>query len=660
MEKQLESELNELMTKNPKKFNDLMEKAANTYKAKFNKDIFFQTKENVQMLDGTSPYHYFKSLDLIEQWMQQCIDEIRIFIKPICYPLFVYLYLELIQKDNWNDAKIFFNNYKDKYPAFKNEIDSLGTLKPPFNKNLPIVYNYLKNKVHIFIPRTTFNFFIHFLNTNRLILILDILNTYFERSNILSKVSQNNTEEEKNKIIILNNDSEQIETINSRTPIYYNKINKDMADNINKGKGRGKGEKSILSKIIIPFPEQLNDFVNADVPNLKLNKTNPPTIGCFTVLNTNNKLNCADMTNDGGIIACGFKNGEIMIWVLDKNINIEITKKNIRELEEYRNIDFATFIKNQNQKQNKEQNQNNQNIKNSQNLKNEEENKEKPNPEFVYECITSRHRKFSLYGHTESIFSISISSNNDNIISGSYDTTIRLWNLHTKTCIAIFKGHFSPILSVKFSPLSHYFASGGCDKTARLWSINSNGPLRIFIGHLSDVEIVKFHPNSLYLITSSNDKTIRLWSIKSGDCVRIFVNYSKVNSYVDCLCFSSSGKLLCVGVYKGIIIYDLVKMGDPVSIVTNLTNKSITSISFDNDDNVIVCCTEDYKVNFYDIDSILNSEDNLEIDNEKEKKVEMIYSYMTKKTTILETKFTNSNIMLMLGRFDDNDPKIFT
>ena len=101
-------------------------------------------------------------------------------------------------------------------------------------------------------------------------------------------------------------------------------------------------------------------------------------------------------------------------------------------------------------------------------------------------------------------------------------------------------------------------------------------------------------------------------------------------------------------------------MGDPVSIVNNLTEKSLTSISFDNDDNVIVCTTEDYKVNFYDVDSILNSEDNLEIDNEKEKKVEMIYSYMTKKTTILETKFTNSNIMLMLGRFDDNDPKIFT
>jgi hypothetical protein len=100
-------------------------------------------------------------------------------------------------------------------------------------------------------------------------------------------------------------------------------------------------------------------------------------------------------------------------------------------------------------------------------------------------------------------------------------------------------------------------------------------------------------------------------------------------------------------------------MGDPVSIISNLTNKSITSISFDNDDNVIICCTEDYKVNFYDIDSILNIEDNLRINNEQDKKVELIYSYFTKKTTILQIKFTNTNIMLMAGRFDDNDPKIF-
>ena len=42
-----------------------------------------------------------------------------------------------------------------------------------------------------------------------------------------------------------------------------------------------------------------------------------------------------------------------------------------------------------------------------------------------------------------------------------------------------------------------------------------------------------------------------------------------------------------------------------------------------------------------------------------ENKIELISQYFTKKTTILVTKFTPMNILILLGRFDDNDPKIF-
>jgi WD40 repeat protein len=74
--------------------------------------------------------------------------------------------------------------------------------------------------------------------------------------------------------------------------------------------------------------------------------------------------------------------------------------------------------------------------------------------EAVFEQITRRNRKLKLLGHTDSIFSISISPDKKYIISGSYDETIRLWSLYTKTTLVVYLGHFAPVLSVKFSPFS--------------------------------------------------------------------------------------------------------------------------------------------------------------------------------------------------------------
>lgn len=110
---------------------------------------------------------------------------------------------------------------------------------------------------------------------------------------------------------------------------------------------------------------------------------------------------------------------------------------------------------------------------------------------------------------------------------------------------------------------------------------------------------------------------------------------------------------------KSVILYDLVKMGDPIRIIENITNKSIMSISFDNEDSVITIGTEDYKILFYSLNSILNDDLSLRVDMETDKKIELITQYYTKKTTILVTKFSPMNILILLGRFDDNDPKIF-
>jgi len=262
-----------------------------------------------------------------------------------------------------------------------------------------------------------------------------------------------------------------------------------------------------------------------------------------------------------------------------------------------------------------------------------------------------------LTGHTSAVYSISISPEKMYLISGSYDETIRLWSFITKSTLVIYKGHFAPILCVKFSPFSHYFASGGLDRTAKLWSINNPGPLRMFVGHLSDVEIVDFHHNSFYLITASNDKTIRLWALENGICVRVFFN--PINTFIDCLTFSNSGKILVVGTSKSIILYDLVKMGDPIKILENFTSSQILSMVFDNEDVVLTVSTEDYKIFFYDFHSILNDDLSLKTINKEESKIELIAQYMTKKTPIMSMKYSINNVLITLGRFDDNNPRIF-
>ena len=62
--------------------------------------------------------------------------------------------------------------------------------------------------------------------------------------------------------------------------------------------------------------------------------------GCFTVLNTYNKMNCSDFSDDGGIIAIGLKDGSIIIWILDNKYPDDITQELIDTLQEFKDNDY--------------------------------------------------------------------------------------------------------------------------------------------------------------------------------------------------------------------------------------------------------------------------------------------------------------------------------
>jgi WD40 repeat protein len=88
-----------------------------------------------------------------------------------------------------------------------------------------------------------------------------------------------------------------------------------------------------------------------------------------------------------------------------------------------------------------------------------------------------RTRSLILEGHTEPIRSVAFSSDGSQIISGSDDNTVRVWDAVSGEAKHTLSGHTSLITSVAFSPEGSQIISSSDDDTVRVWDANTGAPL---------------------------------------------------------------------------------------------------------------------------------------------------------------------------------------
>merc|ERR1719458_2001444 len=78
-----------------------------------------------------------------------------------------------------------------------------------------------------------------------------------------------------------------------------------------------------------------------------------------------------------------------------------------------------------------------------------------------------------MVAHLDAVTSLAVDTNGLYLISGSHDSSVRLWNLETKTCIQEITAHRKKfdesIFDVAFHPSRPYIASAGADALAKVF-----------------------------------------------------------------------------------------------------------------------------------------------------------------------------------------------
>ncbi|KAI8430550.1 hypothetical protein MSG28_000785 [Choristoneura fumiferana] len=142
----------------------------------------------------------------------------------------------------------------------------------------------------------------------------------------------------------------------------------------------------------------------------------------------------------------------------------------------------------------------------------------------VWSAITGKCLR-TLVGHSGGVWSSQMVG--DLVISGSTDRTLRVWNAKTGHCQKVLAGHTSTVRVV----------SGSRDATLRVWSIPEGRCLRVLVGHLAAVRCVQY--DGKVVVSGAYDYFVKVWNPDTGECLHTLAGHTnrpnKHQSAVTCL-----------------------------------------------------------------------------------------------------------------------------
>ncbi|XP_075214513.1 TATA-box binding protein associated factor 5 [Lycorma delicatula] len=582
----------------------------------------------------------------LKRFVEGALDIYKHELGMILYPVFVHMYLELVYNGHETQAVRLMQKFgADQEDYYQDDLKRLSHVtKKDHMKGNELTDTFKSNEFIIRMSRDTLSILKRHLQDKKQSVILNIIqeHLYFD---MYEGVARNKQQIQATSGSMVGEATRQ----DNKAKVYYGMLKEpdiqyisveEEEETAEGGEGGGdkpKKKKAKKDPLFNKKPKSdpnappidrmpLPDLKDADkIEKIKAMRESTkrvnlapdclPSICCYTLLNANHTVTCAEIAEDSSVLAVGFSDSVVKAWsLMPQKLRAMKSAEQLQDIDQEAEDVLARIMDDRN----------------------------------AEACRV-------LLGHSGPIYSVAFSPDKSLLLSSSEDTTVRLWSLLTWTCLVAYKGHTFPVWDVKFAPHGYYFASSSHDRTARLWVTDQHQPLRIFAGHFSDVDCVQFHPNSNYVATGSSDRTVRLWDCITGNQVRLMTGHK---GSIYSLCFSVEGRFLAsAGADSRILIWDLAH-GHLLAELSGHT-AAIHTLAFSRDGNILSSGSLDCSVKLWDFTKVteemaledVNVSHNPDIKKDSDY---LLRSYATKNSPLLCLHFSRRNVLLCVSMYDSS------
>ncbi|MCW6035648.1 serine/threonine protein kinase [Spirulina subsalsa FACHB-351] len=202
-----------------------------------------------------------------------------------------------------------------------------------------------------------------------------------------------------------------------------------------------------------------------------------------------------------------------------------------------------------------------------------------------------------LEAHAGWIHALALSPDGGLLVSGSSDRTLKLWHLPTGELRHTLKDHDSAIYALAVSPDGQKLASGSGDRNIRLWNLQTGELLHRFTGHTDKVTALAFSPSSQLLYSGSADQCLKTWHCTTGKLIH---SVNESGSAITCLALNRAGNLLVTASEQGTLT--LWHPGKTIPLITLSGHEgAIRDVAFSPTGLLIATASQDQTVKLWQV-----------------------------------------------------------